>query len=149
MTSQIIVFSIVYSTVCSGANQRKHQFSAPLAFVRGIHRWPVNSPHNGPVTRKMFPFADVIIYQSEQQSDFNNDVKCFCPHSSKRSGQSDKTTCQIEIWSYCGQDRLVFEQCQYCYIQSWPCGGRNFRNCEHFRNWLQPQLLFKNVRCSH
>ena len=27
----------------------------------GIHRWPVNSPHKGPVTRKMFPFDDVIM----------------------------------------------------------------------------------------
>ena len=36
-------------TVCSGADQRKHQSSASLAFVRGIHRWPVNSPHKGPV----------------------------------------------------------------------------------------------------
>ena len=40
---------------------RKHQSSASLVFVRGIHRWPVNSPHKGPVTRKMFPFDDVII----------------------------------------------------------------------------------------
>ena len=37
--------SIVYSIVCSGADQRKHQRSASLAFGRGIHRWPVNS-HN-------------------------------------------------------------------------------------------------------
>ena len=50
------------STVCSGADQRKHQSSASLAFVRGIHRWPVNSPHKGPVTRKMFPFDDVIMW---------------------------------------------------------------------------------------
>ena len=61
MASQITGVSIVYSTVCSGANQRKHQSSASLAFVRGIHRWPVNSPHKGPVTRKMFPFDDVIM----------------------------------------------------------------------------------------
>ena len=40
---------------------RKHQSSASLAFVRGIHRRPVNSPHKGPVTRKMFPFDDVIM----------------------------------------------------------------------------------------
>ena len=26
-----------------------------------IHRWPVNSPHKWPVTRKMFPYDDVII----------------------------------------------------------------------------------------
>ena len=43
-------------------DQRKHQRSASLAFVRGIHRGPVNSPHKWPVTRKMFPFDDVIMW---------------------------------------------------------------------------------------
>ena len=47
MTSQITSIMIVCSTVHSGADQRKHQSSASLAFVRGIHRWPVNSPHKG------------------------------------------------------------------------------------------------------
>ena len=61
MASQITSLTIVYSTVYSGADQRKHQSSASLAFVRGIHRWPVNSPHKWPVTRKMFPFDDVIM----------------------------------------------------------------------------------------
>ena len=61
MESQITSLTVVYSIVSSGANQRKHQSSASLAFVRGIHRWPVNSPHKGPVTRKMFPFDDVIM----------------------------------------------------------------------------------------
>ena len=45
----------------SGKDQRKHQSAASLAFVRGIHRWPVNSPHKDPVTRKMFLVYDVII----------------------------------------------------------------------------------------
>ena len=58
VTSQITSLTIVYSTVYSGTDQRKHQNSASLAFERGIHRWP----HNGPVMRKMFPFDDVIIY---------------------------------------------------------------------------------------
>ena len=49
------------SSVYSGADQRNYQSSASLAFVWGIHRWPVNSPHKGPVTRKMFPFDDVIM----------------------------------------------------------------------------------------
>ena len=53
--------AIVYSTVYSDADQRKHQSSASLAFVRGIHRGPVNSPHKWPVTRKLFPFDDVIM----------------------------------------------------------------------------------------
>ena len=61
MASQITSLTIVYSTVYSGTDERKHQSSASLAFVRGIHRWPVNSPHKGPVTRKMFPFDDVIM----------------------------------------------------------------------------------------
>ena len=51
----------VFSTVYLDADQRKHQGSASLAFVRGIHRRPVNSPHKWPVTRKMFPFDDVIM----------------------------------------------------------------------------------------
>ena len=53
--------TIVYSRFYSGAIQSKHQSSASLAFVRGIHRWPVDSPHKGPVTRKMFPFDDVFM----------------------------------------------------------------------------------------
>ena len=57
----ITSLTIIYSTVYSGAHQRKHQSSASLAFVRGIHRWPVNSPHKGPVPRKMFPFDDGIM----------------------------------------------------------------------------------------
>ena len=61
MASQITSLTIVNSTVYPGADQRKHQSSASLTFVWGIHRWPVNSPHKGPVTRKMFPFDDVII----------------------------------------------------------------------------------------
>ena len=56
MASQITGVSIVCLTASSGADQRKHQSSASLAFVRGIHRWP-----EGPVTQKMFPFDDVIM----------------------------------------------------------------------------------------
>ena len=61
MASQITSLTIVYSIVHSGADQRKHQSSASLAFVWGIHRWPMNSPHKGPITQKMFPFDDVIM----------------------------------------------------------------------------------------
>ena len=61
VASQITSLTIVYSIVYSGADQRKHQSSASLAFVWGIHRGPVNSPHKWPVTRKMSPFDDVIM----------------------------------------------------------------------------------------
>ena len=60
--SHITNLTIVYSTVYSGADQRKHQSSVSLAFVWGIHRWPVNSLHKWPVTRKMFLFDDGIMY---------------------------------------------------------------------------------------
>ena len=64
--SQINNLTIVYSTVCSGPDQRKHPSTASLVFVRGI------SPHKGPVTRKMFPFDDVI-------------MKCLSPSSCQLS----------------------------------------------------------------
>ena len=61
LASRITSLTVVYSIVYSGVNQRKHQSSASLAFVREIHRGPVNFPHKWPVTRKMFPFDDVIM----------------------------------------------------------------------------------------
>ena len=54
MASRITSLTIGNSTVFSVADQRKHNSSESLAFVRGIHRWPVNSPHKWPVTRKCF-----------------------------------------------------------------------------------------------
>ena len=61
IASQITSLTIVYSTVYSDVDQRKHQSFASLAFVWGIHRGSVNSPHKWPVTREMFPFDDVIM----------------------------------------------------------------------------------------
>ena len=61
IASQITSLTIVYLSVYSGADQRKRQSSASMAFVRRIHRRPVNSPHKGPVTRKMFPFDGVMM----------------------------------------------------------------------------------------
>ena len=80
MASQITSLMIVYSTVYSGADQRKHQSSASLAFVWGIHRWPVNSPHKWPVTRKMFPFDYVImgwVFLMSLNSIFRDHVDSF------------------------------------------------------------------------
>ena len=61
IASQIPSLTIIYSIVYSDTDQRKHQSSALLAFVWGIHQGPVNSPHKWPVTRKMCPFDDVIM----------------------------------------------------------------------------------------
>ena len=61
MTSQITSLTIVYLNIYSSADQRKHQSSVSSAIVRGIHRWPVNHPDKWPVTRKIYPFDDVIM----------------------------------------------------------------------------------------
>ena len=61
MAYPITSLTMVYSTVYSRRRSKKHQGSASLAYVRGIHRWPVNSPHKWPVTRNMFPFDYVIM----------------------------------------------------------------------------------------
>ena len=74
MASKITSLTIVYSTVYSGADQRKHWSSASLAFVREIHRWPVNSPLKGQVTRKMLSFDDVIMHLVPRHPD-----PSFCP----------------------------------------------------------------------
>ena len=74
IAAQITSLAIVYSTVYSDADQRKHQSSTSLAFVRGIHRGPVNSPHKWPVTRKMFPFVDVIMYRGTAG------IEIYIPH---------------------------------------------------------------------
>ena len=62
IVSQITSLTID-STVYSDADQRKHQSSSSLAFVRGIHRDRWIPPHKWPVTWKMFPFDDVIMKQ--------------------------------------------------------------------------------------
>ena len=59
IASQITSLTTVYSTVYSDADQRKHQSSALLVFC--VWNSPVNYPHKWPVTRKMFPFDDVIM----------------------------------------------------------------------------------------
>ena len=81
LASQITSLTVVYSIVYSGVNQRKHQSSASLAFVREIHRGPVNFPHKWPVTRKMFPFDDVIM--GEQRTSNADAVSmwwCWCKY---------------------------------------------------------------------
>ena len=82
LASQITSLTIVYSPVCSGTDLRKHQSSASLAFVRGIHRGPVNSPHKWPVTRKIFSFDDVIMEYTKNEYNHNktnnNNTVCIC-----------------------------------------------------------------------
>ena len=95
MVSQITSLTIVYSTVYSGSDQRKHQSSATLAYVRGNQRWPLNSLHIGPVTRKMFPFDDVIMVYHFQNSWYT--MSWLYVHA-----------LHLDFCSICSVDRLVF-----------------------------------------
>ena len=108
----------ILSIVHSGADQKRLESSASLAFMRGIHRWPVNSPHKGPVTRKMFPFDDVIM-----ESDFidKHPVDTFtisfvcrlCPIAFKR--------CRIVFWFQISHklNSSQFTLSCYCYLDKY------------------------------
>ena len=85
--------TIAYSTVYSGADERKHQSPASLAFVWGIHRWPVNYPHKGPVTRKMFPFDDVIMCRVNSISAYIQSFKYWCRDIPGKSGPYNDCGC--------------------------------------------------------
>ena len=60
MASQITSLTIVYSNVLRRKSKKTSKLRV-IGICAGIHRWPVNSPHKGPVTRKMFQFDDVIM----------------------------------------------------------------------------------------
>ena len=111
MASQITGLTIVYSAVYSGTDKKKHQSSASLAFVRGIHWWPVNSPHKWPVMRSMFPLmtsscpADVWVKSTvilPQQASWNMGNMCW------------PSACCV-VWAYHLFPKEHFET----YMRSW------------------------------
>ena len=112
IASQITSLTIVYLIVYSCGDQRKHQNSTSLAFVRGIHRWPVNSPHKWPVTRKMFPLDDVIM-----ECDYD-DLPIYAPVEAYN-----------RMWL-----SPPFDVCQRCYLSPnvtmWLCSPSNI--CQHW-----------------
>ena len=61
MASQITSLTVVYSNVYSDADQKKTSKLRVTGLCVGKSPGPVNSPHKGPVRRKMFPFDDVIM----------------------------------------------------------------------------------------
>ena len=113
MASQITDISIVYSTVCSGEDQRKHQRSASVAFVR------VNSPHTGPITPKMFPFDDVIIFNTvtrdyhRQSDNTGSNTSVGCIHVII-STEWDEWLCHVPPRSCLTDDQSVL--CGNCLI---------------------------------
>ena len=71
MTSHITSLTIVYSSVYSGADKKKHQSSASLAFARGIHRSPLKSRTNGQRRGKCFHLMTSSCFTLTQGEMFN------------------------------------------------------------------------------
>ena len=108
MASQMTSLTIVYSIVNSDAVQRKQQSSMSLAFVWGLHRWPVNSPHKGPVTQKMFPFDDIMMMTWVAFTVYS----CHCWEC-----------IYFNNWSYCcvtKWEKMQLEQLEYLHFEDTP-----------------------------
>ena len=124
MASQITGVSIVCSTVCSDADQRKQQSSASLAFVRGIHRWPVNSPHKRPVTRKMVSFDDVIMRTTFQMHFLTNKLWYLNSHCTAVCSCTISLFLYIHHWNtkpLCVKSTILFSRlflcvCRFIYL---------------------------------
>ena len=88
-----------------------------LAFVRGIHRWPVNSPHKRPVTRKMFPFDDVIVKTKwlREWPPFASGIQCLLIVH-----YDIHLCCLKETWVGCWADvRNLISLLQFSNIRFW------------------------------
>ena len=115
LASQITSLTIVYSTVYSRTDQGKHQSSASLAFVRGIHRWPVNSPHKGPVT-------NVPIWWRHHASNYVMLVWLPSPENKLI------TSSCLNLRYNMAKDKNVEVFLFYCCFFSWPQKLREFKS---------------------
>ena len=119
MASQITSMSSVFSVVCSAAHQRKHQSSALLAFVRAVHRSPVNSPHKGPVTRKMLPFDCVIMHNTMSRHIVRLNIKSILNSEYHDYGCSVNCGCaRIHL----SQSKTgIYHVCLLYWVRLWLC----------------------------
>ena len=99
--------SRVFSTVYSSTDQWKYQSSASLAFVRGIHRWPVNPPHKRPVTWKMFPFDDVIMKKHEIYLCFVSFLQIWLKYFLIEVKDPHTLPCQYPCWPDDAENRGI------------------------------------------
>ena len=149
MASQITSLTIVYSIVYSDADQRKHQSSASLAFVWGIHRGPVNSPHKWPVTRKMFPFDDVIMFVSNVAGSLVHDMKI---RNWSINWGHGSIICTVYFttssWAYClyktlNEHGLCFATTSRCVHFLIQCYFIMFGDCDNERT-MEPSLTMES-----
>ena len=128
MASQITSLTMVYSTVYSGADQRKHQSSASLAFVQGIHRWP----HSWPVTRKVLPFDDVIMVYPQSTRLlcilWGRHVPTITPAASEIKGDG--------WWTVVPNRCAPLQSAWYCYCHAFLEISKSFDKYNGFYEWL-------------
>ena len=110
IASQITSLASVYSTVYSGADQRKHQSSASLAFVRKIHRWRVNSRTKSHNNGKIFPSDDVIM---EKDTPLAGDLRYHDVHFMSVSWR-------VMCWA---QRKSWLDYRMHCHVTSWTANG--------------------------
>ena len=115
MASQITGVSIVYSAVCSGAHQRIYQSSASLAFVKGIYRWPVDSPYKGSLTRNCFNFMTSSCHFLIQPLELGANIKMLYSNVYDTAYKS--------LWSNEIKDGML----QYSHVNEYQCFSYKFK----------------------
>ena len=107
------------------ADQSKHQRSVSLGFVRGIHRWPVDSPHKLRVTRKLFPFDEVIVWNALVFiNDGNKARDCFNRYAKGERWELFRKGCNY--WDYWFEFQYPTQYIRtlnsnICYFSTWSC----------------------------
>ena len=119
---QISSLTIVHSTVYSGADQRRHRSSMSLAFVCGNHRGRVNSPHKWSVTRKMFPFDDVIMsatWSYIKPTILQYSVACLRPLCRRQATSNFGVDNASLQWRHNERNSVINLQPLHCLLNSW------------------------------
>ena len=143
VASQITSLAIVYSSIYSGADQRKHERSASLAFVRGIHQWPVNC-YYGCV------FIQACMCHICPSWWFRNTKTIFVADFAPRKVSAktfDKINCRVDIsyyvsslkWGTTIEDRKYISTISMKWVYLYPCNSHNCLLClfSHLMpNWI-------------
>ena len=107
IASQITSLTVVYSTVYSEGRSKKTLKLRVTGLCVGNSPGPVNSPHKGPVTRKMFPFDDVIMWYSRVWKD---KLLVYCFHgSSKWATNTIAKSFRLILRLFVGNCGILFE----------------------------------------
>ena len=152
MSSQITGVLIICSTICLCACGRKHQSSSSLVFVREIPRWPVDSPDKGPVTRKMFPFDDVIMMANDVVRSGISPLFIFC-HITLTFWLIQHQACLYQTFSFfskstirymCWRERVPWIHLAETSILFSACLSETLTNYGH---WTPSHMLVADTEC--